>query len=345
VYFLSNATGKIDVVKTNLDGSGRKTVFEGSGREDLRTTSLLASRDWRFLVLKSRHDGDRATLYLIDTNSDKVTQFDTSNADFSLVGWYDHSFIYSLTRNDMQDYQAGKQQLKAYDADHLQLNQLDQNQAEGDANGYAFQNFFSFYILDGVIIYNTEWNRQGVNSNSVDMTGKNDTIRGVAPNGQNKKDYQSFASADTNFIQSTIYQPQNVYFAVYDSNAKPTYYAYDNGAVKTVGINQDALNVSYPTYLLSPSGKQTFWTELRDGKNTLFTGDSDANNKKQFATLSDFSPYGWFSDNYVLVSKNSSELYITAPGGVADGKQPVKITDYYKPAQDYNGYGYGYGGL
>lgn len=345
IYFLSNAAGKLDVVKTNLDGSGRKTVFEGSGREDLRTTSLLASRDWRFLVLKSRHDGDRASLYLIDTSNDKVTQFDTSDSDFTLVGWYDHDFIYSLTRNDLQAYQAGRQAIKAYDADHQQLNQLDQNQAEGDGNGYAFQNFYGFYILDGVVAYTTEWDRQGVNSGSIDLTGKNDTIRGVAPNGQNKKDYQSFASANTNFIQSVIYQPQNVYYAVYDNNSKQTYYVFDNQSVKTAAITQDAIDQTYPTFLLSPSGKQTFWTELRDGKNTLFTGDVNAQNKKQFAALSDYTPYGWYSDNYVLVSKNSSELYITAPGGLASGKQPVKITDYYKPAQNYSGYGYGYGGL
>ena len=31
--------------------------------------------------------------------------------------------------------------------------------------------------------------------------------------------------------------------------------------------------------------------------------------------------------------------------GLGSGQQPVKLTDYYKPAQTYNGYGYGYGGL
>jgi hypothetical protein len=345
VYFLSNRSGSLDVVKTNLDGTGRKTVFEGTGREDPRTTSLLASRDWRYLVLKSRRDGTLSSLYLIDTATDKVTQFDNNDADFTLIGWYDHNFVYSLTRNSLNYWQAGRQAIKSYDADHLQLNQLDQNQAEGDSSSYAYQSFYSFYILDGVVVYNTDWNKQGVNSGSLDLTGKNDTIRAVQPNGQNKKDYQSFATTDVNYTQANLYLPQAVYYAVYDTSGKPTYYQFQNQSVKTANITQDAIDQSYPTFLLSPSGKQTLWTELRDGKNTLFTGDDNAGSKKQLVSASDYSPYGWYSDSYILLSKSSSELYIAGPGSLASGRAPVKITDYYKPAQNYSGYGYGYGGL
>ncbi|PIZ63285.1 hypothetical protein COY17_01010, partial [Candidatus Saccharibacteria bacterium CG_4_10_14_0_2_um_filter_52_9] len=73
IYFLSNLSGNLDVVKSNLDGSGRKTVLVGTGHEEASTTSLLASRDWHYLVLKSRRDGNQASLYLIDTSNDKTT--------------------------------------------------------------------------------------------------------------------------------------------------------------------------------------------------------------------------------------------------------------------------------
>jgi hypothetical protein len=82
---------------------------------------------------------------------------------------------------------------------------------------------------------------------------------------------------------------------------------------------------------------------LRDGKNALFIGDTNAGNKKQIASLSEYSPYGWYSDSYVLVSKTSSQLYIMSPTN--PNEPPLKITDYYKPAQTFQGYGYGYGGL
>lgn len=345
VYFLSNRSGSLDVVKSNLDGTNRKTVLAGTGKEDQKNTSLLASRDWHYLALKSHREGAQASLYLIDTSNDKVTQFDNGDADFSLVGWHDHNFVYSLTRNNLTYAQTGKQVLKSYDADHAQLNQLDQTTAEGTAGSALYQNFGSFYITDDVVVYATQWNKEGGGSNAADFTSKNDTIRGVQPSGQNKKDYQSFPSTNNNYIQASPYEPQGIYFAVYDNNSKPTFYAFENQTVKTSNIDQATFDKTYPTFLLSPSGSQTFWTELRDGKNALFIGDSNASSKKQVATLSEYSPYGWYSDNYTLVSKNSSELYVTSTGSLSANRPPLKITDYYKPAQTYAGYGYGYGGL
>lgn len=345
VYFLSNRNGSLDVVKSNLDGTNRKIVLAGTGKEDSKTTSLLASRDWKYLALKSHREGAQASLYLIDTSTDKVTQFDNGDADFTLVGWHDHNFVYALSRNNLNYSQTGKQALKSYNADNLQLNQLDQTTAEGSAGSSAYQNFGSFYITDDLVVYTTQWNKEGAAPSSATLAGKNDTIRGIQPNGQNKKDYQSFPSADNNYIQASPYEPQGIYFAVYNNNSKPTFYAFENQAVKTSNIDQATFDKTYPTFLLSPSGSQTFWTELRDGKNALFIGDANAGNKKQVATLSDYSPYGWFSDNYTLVSKNSSELYITSPGSLSANRAPLKITDYYKSAQSYAGYGYGYGGL
>lgn len=337
IYFLSNRSGKLDVVKSNLDGSGRKTVLEGTGTEEPNTTSLLASRDWKYLVLKSRREGAQASLYLIDTKDDKVTQFDNGDADFTLVGWYGHSFIYSLARKNLAEHQSGRIALKSYDAEKQQLNLLDQNQAEGAAGSYAYQNFFNFYIVNNAIVYNTQWY-----TFAADAAGKTDSIRAVQPGGQNKKDYQTFPTATTGYIQAALYAPQKVYFAVYDNSAnKLNYYEFENQSVKGASVEQSKFDNGYPTYLLSPSGNQTFWTELRDGKNTLFTGDANAESKKQIATLSDYTPYGWYSDAYIMVAKNSSELYIMPAGGLAAGKQPIKITDYYKPAQTYQGYGYG----
>ena len=75
--------------------------------------------------------------------------------------------------------------------------------------------------------------------------------------------------------------------------------------------------------------------------NTLFIGDSSGGSGKQIATLSDYDTYGWYTDDYLLVSKNGSELYIMP----VSGGTPIKISDYNKPAQNFNGYGGGYGGL
>lgn len=348
IYFLSNQSGTVDVVKTNLDGTGRKVVLAGTGKEDKSSTVLLASRDWKYLVLKARREGGNAGLFLIDTTTDKATPFDNSDSGFNLVGWYNHNFVYDVAKNNQPLWQTGHEQIKSYDADHLQLNQLDQAQSEGDQNSYAYQNFSNFYIADGLVMYTVQWQGGSSIGTPNDLSGKNDAIRGVQANGQAKKDYLTFASNAVGIIQANLYEPQSIYYSVpnraYSSTA---FYKFENQAIKQVtDIDQATFNQVYPTYLISPSGNQTFWSDLRDGKNAMFVGDEDAKNAKQVASLSGgYSAYGWFSESYLLISKGGSELYIIPSTTLGTNQQPIKISDYYKPSQSLTGYGYGYGGL
>jgi len=141
-------------------------------------------------------------------------------------------------------------------------------------------------------------------------------------------------------VYTTLAQPQEVYYQVSFNSSPVEYYEYEKGTFKQT--NKPTDNKSYPTFLLSPSGKKTFWFESRDGKNTLFLGDADAENEKELASGSDLTPYGWYGDDYLLLSKSSSELYIRS----TDADSPVlKVTDYHKPDYNFAGYGYGYGGF
>lgn len=340
VYFLSNEHGTIDVVKVNLDGTGRQTVLAGTGKEDVNNTVLLASRDWQYLVLKSQRDSAQPALYLINTATGKTSEFDSGNANFNLIGWYGHGFIYDVTKNNVATSQAGHEVLKSYDADRGQLNQLDQNQVTGDANNYAYQGFYNFYLLNNQVAYNTQWYVTG----TADLSSKTDTIRAIAPNGQGKKDYQSFAATGTGYLQAALYQPNAVYYSLYNyTDNKTTYYKFEGQSVVSASdLNQTTFTRAYPTYLLSPSGNATLWSELRDGKNTVFSGDAEAHKQKQLGASSGFAAYGWHGDSYALVSKDDSELFVLAMSGSA---APLKLTDYYKSAQKLVGYGYGYGGL
>ncbi|HXY18185.1 MAG TPA: hypothetical protein VEH48_02070, partial [Candidatus Nitrosopolaris sp.] len=53
-------------------------------------------------------------------------------------------------------------------------------------------------------------------------------------------------------------------------------------------------------------------------------GDSTGDNQKTVQNLSDYSAAGWYTNNYLLLSKNGSELYISD----LKGDTPIKITDY-----------------
>lgn len=348
VYFLSNLNGTIDVVKSDLDGKNRQVVVQGTGKEDARSTSLLASRDWQYLILKSKRENSQQALYTINTQTDKLTKFDSgAGKEYQLVGWYNHNFVYNIVRPNAPLYQAGRMVLATYDAERSELKQIDQTASEGNAGAYASQEFSNFYILDNLVTYNVTWISGGMNAGTIDMASKKNSIRAAAPTGQNKKDYQTFSAKDITFITAALYEPQAVYYAAYNDSGKASFYEFEDRKVTAASaITEEDLSKSYPTYLVSPNGGMAFWSDYRDGKNTLLVGRSkDLSDKKQIATLSEFAPYGWFGDNYILVSKNSSELYITTEASLQNSRQPLKITDYYKPDQSFNGYGYGYGGL
>ncbi|HSW65550.1 MAG TPA: hypothetical protein VLI54_00235 [Bacillota bacterium] len=341
LYFLSNKSGKIDVVKTDLDGQNRQTILAGTGNESANDTSLLASRDWKFLLLKaSRDEAGKPKLYLLDTASDKLSTVDEGDATFSLIGWSGHTFVYWLERTNVQYYEPNHQAVKSFDADSSKLITLDQTQGEGDQGHAIYQQYEQFIQIGNQLIYPVRWL-------GFSVPGKTNVIRSIQVDGQNKKDLKSFDSATTGYIQAALYKPDEVYFQQYVyGGSKNAYFEYEDGAIKAKTDLTDAqFNQPYPTFLLSPSGNQTFWSEQRDGKNALFVGDEKGEGGKQIATLSDYNIYGWFTDQYLLESKNSSELYILPAAGLTGNQQPLKVSDYFKPVITYPGYGGGYGGF
>src|SRR5579862_7036146 len=349
IYFLSKLSGKIDVVKTNLDGTDRQTVLAGTGNEDDNNTVLLASRDWKYLALLSQRAGSNPSLYLINTADDSLSVIDEGNSDFSLTGWAGDNFIYTVTHNDIQLWQPGRQVLKSFNAATKKSTTLDQTTASGSGNfDYVSQLIGDVYAYDSQVFYIENWTAAYSNASMATLATKQATFNSINPDGTAKKAIRSFSlAAGTQAVDVTVDERVKSPTAVelhFSDGTSDNFYTYANGQV-TTDTSTTAANFyssTYPTYLLSPSGNKTFWSEPRDGKNTLFVGDEDGQNGKQIATLSDYDTYGWYTDNYLLVSQNSSELYIMDNAGQ---QTPIKISDYHKPVQNFAGYGGGYGGL
>lgn len=349
VYFLSKLSGKIDVVKTNLDGTNRQTVLAGTGKEDDRGTVLLASRDWKYLALLSKRAGGSPALYLIGTADDKLTTIDDGDAVFTPAGWVNDSFVYSVSRNSVQIWQPNRQALKSYDATDKKLITLDQTTASGtNSYDYISELMGSVYANNDQVLYIKNWTAAYGQASSTAFTSKQATFNSIKADGSAKKAIKSFGLAPGTTaldisVEAKVENPSSIDLKFSDG-AKDNFYTYANGQVKDdpTGKADSFYSADYPTYLQSPSGDTTFWAEARDGKNTLFIGDQSGQGGKQIATLSDYFTYGWFTDNYVLVSKNSSELYVMPNSG---SKTPVKISDYHKPSATFYGYGGGYGGL
>jgi len=336
VYFLSKKSGKIDVVKTNLDGTERQTVLAGTGKEDDRQTVMLASRDWKYLALLSRREGNVAKLYLIETASDKVTPMDEGNADFGLTGWAEESFIYTVTRKNVQPWQDKREALKAYNASTKTIKTL--AESTGSGTNYADQKSDS---INGVIAVGKEvvFTKYG--------TGAESSINSIKTDGSGLKKLK--ASAAGNTVVASLYEPKEIYVGInaYEGATNAEYFEYNIGGSALEKISKEDYDkgLEYPTYLLSPSGTKNFWSEERDGRPVLFVGDDNGGNEKQYQSGDQkYKQYGWFSDEYVLVSLKDSELYIAGSDNL-EGKKFVKISDYHKPAQTFLGYGGGYGGF
>lgn len=343
VYFLSKRTGKINVMSSNLDGSDQKVVVEGTGKESQTTTVLLASRDWKYLALHAKRD-DKEKLYLINTADGKLSVMDEGNADFRLYGWQNDHFVYTVTAKDKQQWEPSNQSLKTFNAANGKLTRLDTTAAGGN-NTYNWEQetISSVFILDDRILYTKYWNN-AYNPYVAFGAGKKDGIYSIKAGGENKQTLYDFDASKSSYMEARLYAPQEIYVRV--SGADGTkFYEYENGKVTaTSEIKDDTFySNTYITYLISPSGKKALWHEDRDGKFALFVGDADGKNGKEIMS-SEYKAYGWITDEYLLVSKGGSELFVMSVNADANTK-PLKITDYHKPAYSIEGYGYGYGGL
>lgn len=346
MYFLSKQRGKLDVVKTNLDGSDRQIVVEGTGHEIDGDTTLLASRDWRYLLLKAKREaGKSQALYLYDTTKNGLELIDQgANANFIPVGWSGHNFFYHVYRDDKARTDKGQEAVKMVNAQNRKMAIIDESDVMSASPYLNYrQQFLHFYILDGGIVYNRQW----VGGTSAPtINGLNHDIVRVNSDGGGKKVIKSFQASVIDSIQGKLYEPQEVYYKInkIEQPSKPVYAELENWVYRE-GVSVDNFDSTiYPTYLMSPDGTMSFWSEPRDGKNTLLIGGKNAENEQALASVSEFKAYGWLTNEYILMQKNNSELYIASPAQLKAGKAPLKISDYHKPSALFLGYGYGYGG-
>lgn len=332
-YFLSNADGTMNVMSANLDGTDRKAIITGTGKEVPSETRLIQTSDSQFLALQSRRDGGQYDkLFLVNTATGQLSTIDEGDASFSFVGWSGHRLIYNVYRDHVDYWQAKRAALKSYSADTKKLAILTENTSDGDAANNAYQSIQDTYIVDATVLYSTTWY-----GSAALMNGRAMQIVRINSDGSGKKVLKEVPQQpnQNTYSSSRVTKPQEMYLSIeqstYGGDTQKTYLRYANGTIAAAPESsaQAVFNQQPIEYYSSPNGDQTFWSEKRDGKNTLFIGDKNAGNAKQVAIQSDYQPFGWATNNYVLVSKDGNELYaMSMHGGPA-----LKVADYYAPSQ------------
>jgi hypothetical protein len=336
IYFLSKHTGKINVMKSNLDGSAAKVALAATGKELNHDTVLLASPDWKYLVLKAKRDSAKPKLYLINTANDQLTVLDEGDAEFTPVGWHDNYFSYYVTRSKVNIWQPRRQSLKSFNAQTGQLISLDDTKGGGvNERNAVYETFGAAYILDNQIVYTKLWQSGwGVDVNDNDQH----MLLSTRLDGSGKHVIKSFP-ARFSYLDTRLYKPQELY-VLYSHRGGDTHYEYENGNITENNDIKDKYYNLYPSYLFSPYAHKTFWTEERDGKSVFFVGDNNGESANELGRLSEFEAYGWFGEDYLLMSKDNSEIYIVGNSKLTEDNKPLKITDYHKPDRTFGGYGY-----
>ncbi|HUD10479.1 MAG TPA: carboxypeptidase-like regulatory domain-containing protein [Candidatus Saccharimonadales bacterium] len=341
VYFLSNASGKIDVVSTNIDGSDRQTILAGTGNESPTATQFSHSADWKYLALlttRTSNSSDNGTLYYINPTTGQISTIQSGIQTYiSIIGWSaDDHLIYTASSATLGSWQSGGELLESYNPATGKSTLLDQTTAEGTSSSdYAAQSIENEFILpNNTVLYTKRWT-SSYPTTSVSSSDKQMGIYTINTNGTGIQAIKTFPTDFTTYL-SVIENTPDDYYIAQQNIPIPAYYEFIDKTLRVApsSVNAQTFNnyfsAATTVYYLSPDATSTVWSALHDGNSVIYRGDSNANNPSQIATLNSmYGVAGWFTNNYVLVEKNYSELYIMPKTGLTSNLQPLKITDYF----------------
>ncbi len=336
LYFLSKRTGTINVMSADLDGTNQAVVLQGTGKELDGETSLLPSPGWTSLMLIARRDADRAKLYSLNTNG-QLKLVDDADVTYQPIGWVAGRFYYKTVSNSLAGWQNKSETIVSYNAESGQRQEVDSTLGSG--TGYydmVTQHIAAPAIVDGKVVYVKYWNY----GTYVAEKGRSSSIVAVTVEGNIKTVLKEVPATTDIYADATLTKPGVYVVRLGRPDNSKEYYQYAAGKVAAAAIDDTAFYNNRVSYQMSPDGSRAFWAEVRDGKTIAFEASKDLTGGTQ-VSATDYAPYGWYTDSYVLYSKNMSELYIAPAGSSLDGAH--KISDYHKAA-GYQGYGWGAGG-
>jgi hypothetical protein len=345
VYFLSNRSGKVDVVSTNYDGSDRQTILAGTGYEDLGA-QLIPSPDQKYVALTTRRTNavNGQGLYIVSTDSGKVQRTEQdSNTSVVPVSWSDDYFVYTVRDGAISNWQSGAIKLKSFNANGGQNITLDQSTGEGGSDSdYAYQDIPQpVNVVDGNVLYAKSWSA-GYYS-VYRLQGKSNAIMSVQANGSSKKTLRSLSlpsGAQYSYISQVLAGPHTVYFEVpttasNDPGKGASFFKYGKGNLTQLN-NFTYANFTDPKLndgfiVQSPSGNRTLYEDTIDGKLVVSTADSNGENKQKIYSFSgDGYIKGWLNDNYILAVQNNNQLYVV-PAQPSSTSKALLVSDFMAP--------------
>ncbi|HVX58813.1 MAG TPA: hypothetical protein VG964_03740, partial [Candidatus Saccharimonadales bacterium] len=286
------------------------------------SSALSASPDGKYAAYETqRSAGDKTPqLFILSTSDDRLLTFDSGDYNFSLIDWFGDTIVYKAIDNRTDIWQAGHEKLKSYNAATGKTTVLDSS-AGTDSDKGAGETYDSVYLTSGKVVFDKWWNSDGTD----DLSNHNNSVISVSPDGQNKQTAGSYSSNNARLVLYQ-YAPNSFYVEIYNFTDSNVYYDYTvGGNYKKISQPSNTDLYNNPLYYFSPDRNQTYWSEGRDGKDTLITADAYGSESSQKVQATGYEAAGWYTNKYLIsTNKDQDELYVMALGG----KKPVKVADY-----------------
>lgn len=332
VYFVSNQSGALDIMKSNLDGMGQAVLVKGTNNLQ-NQMSFTVSKDQRYAAFyQDRAGSGTPQLYVIDTQSGSIKQVDSvTDANAYVSGWAGHQLIYALYSNTIQEWNPGRFKIMSYNADSGKLATIDQTQPlnAGNQYNYTAEYLSTPNIVGGKLLYVQTWATNGF------LTPPGQAaIHIVNADGTGAQTLKTFDAAQRSSAEQRPFAPNLVVVKISLNGGSSAYYQYDGSSLKASTVNDAQYYSQVPTYYTSPDGTRTAWSEVRNGKNTILVADANANNSKAIADQTDDIMYAWYGNDYLLLTKNN-ELDIVPATPTSGAAQITKIANFATNARYY----------
>lgn len=345
-YFLSNASGTVDVISANYDGTDRQTLLAGTGFESSGQTQLIPSPDQKNLALIAKRSAttNAVGLYNIATATGKLTKIEgDAQQGITAVGWTNSTFVYTIQNYTLSAWQPNQEELRSYSATSGQATTLDQTDASG--TGYAdelYQQMSQPALVDDTVVYAKSW--EAGQLSAAQLASKTNTIFSVQPGGLNKKSLKDLtvpAGANYSYVSQSSGGPHTEYFASPTTNSNDysqgaLFFKYTSGSLTQL-TNFTADNFNNPDtkgYLAtSPSGSKLLYADVVDGQTVASVSDQSGTKQKLVSLHGAASVQGWLTDDYILVAQDNSQLYVISANPAATNAQPLSLASFYTAPQ------------
>jgi hypothetical protein len=303
-YFLSNRRGKIDLFKSNLDGTKQSIILEATGNEEINT-SILTSPNNKWVALLSTREavkgasGDNIPILYMINPSDKSSQRISSEIGTSIIGWVNDYLIYS-THSGNYDNPEGK--IVSFNVSSKTKVVLEEFQ------GYTG----NIQLFENRVVYSLP-----------DKTFEKYGLFIRNPDGSNHE----------TVLTETVYTTYKTSASsiVFQSDKSKKWYSYDADSKQLKKLSSKPPSLKNKKIIFSPSKQYTAFIENRDGKNELFLADSAGENEKKLTSIGSASdPIRWVGDDYIIFSSSKNNETADYIVGRAGGK-PQKVVDIYVP--------------